>query len=83
MDLKTQMRIKVLADLIAEQSQIIIQMAEQIGHLNELLQTARQENEALKKTDAGTPDSNTRGQAARERGDAGTEPLPASPAPLV
>jgi len=59
MDIKTQVRIKVLADLIAEQSQIIIQMSEQIGHLNELLQTARQENEALKKTDAGKTDAET------------------------
>jgi len=55
MDLKTQVRIKVLADLIAEQSQIIIQMAEQIGRLNEMLQTARQENEALKKQPTEVP----------------------------
>jgi len=54
MDIKTTARTQVLADIIAEQAGTIMMQSEQIGRLNEMLQTTRQENEALKKTDAGS-----------------------------
>ncbi|HAR45043.1 MAG TPA: hypothetical protein DCS05_02415 [Nitrospiraceae bacterium] len=40
-DLKTTARLQMLADIIVEQSTTIMQQAEQIGRLNEMLQQER------------------------------------------
>ena len=47
-DLKLQVRLKVLADIVSEQAQTIIQQAEQIGNLNEMNQTLKSEVLTLK-----------------------------------
>ena len=43
-DLKTTARLQMLADIIVEQSGTIMQQAEQIGRLNEMLQQERAEH---------------------------------------
>ena len=48
-DLKTITRLKILSDIITEQSGIILQQAEQLGRVNEMLQQERAEKEQLKK----------------------------------
>ncbi len=49
MDFLTVSRMKVLSEIITEQSNQIMLQAEQLGRVNEMLQQERAEKEALKK----------------------------------
>ena len=46
--MKQVVRIQIMADIMQEQASQIIQMSEQVGRLNEMLQIERKEKETLK-----------------------------------